>query len=781
MLGRGKGPIRAAMKQATALYLRGALEESVAVVAEARHRALLHDDGLSSDEVAALAEGWELQARVELDRGRLQAALESFSRSEQTLEGFPEHGELRGRICFQVAQQLFDAPNMQPLQSEYEARARALLTGSEKYGFLLEMMPDDSGGEQEPWQIRREKLMKQVEALEAKRGRFLKGVSQQDMHRIVDLHMKLAYLCIEEGDDCTARESFVDIGAMAVTVCKSNIVAFFMAIQIFGHILDRPYLNLSGVLRDVSDMAMRLATSSDSSEYLSDAYFLAALHDREVRRPEGCLTNVLASIWHEQRYQVNESASVLMRAAARHRLDGRRALAADAALELGQTELLAELIEGARLQALADAGKMASSDGDVSDDLLGLLATTGTALADVHPVSVNGRSRIFEAAQTPEGPQPLALEPAIAATGGSSAVYWGSWAALRKYYWTVRSADGSWSAGVADLGPSADALLAANRGLRPTGSNSGAGLFEDYEQELSVDRELGRMVLPQPLADIINVSNFPISLVVAGSFVSDLPLPALVIPGTSDERLVERAVIRMQPPLVLTKNLVSQLRIVRSSTDHLIVKVACLDPSGDLPFSRNFDIPHELLLTSVSKYGVKAAPRRSFPASRKNLIASLQEMRPGEPALFLYSGHVDQNGIVDGPKTSLRLMDSSVSAAELGAVPIPSHVILSACSSSGASGTGAGEWLGLAGSLLRGGAREIVATAWPILDTEFTAHFERNLINRICADGDSAAALRQSQLEALANWRGLRGQPIDPLRSSLPRTWAAFQMIGVTN
>jgi hypothetical protein len=471
-----------------------------------------------------------------------------------------------------------------------------------------------------------------------------------------------------------------------------------------------------------------------------------------------------------------------MRAATKHRLDARRALAADIALELGQAELMAELIEGARLQSLATAGAIVGSDEDENYDLLGLLAATGTSLQDVHPVSVNGRSRIAEAVQMLKGPLPLALEPAIAATGGPGAVYWGSWAALRKCYWAIRSAAGSWSAGAMDLGPSAEALMAAYGALRPAGAYSDNAMFEDYEQELSRNQQLGRMVVPQPLVDIISVSGSPVSLVVAGSLVCDLPLPALVLPGTSDERLIERAVIRVQPPLVLTKDLVSQLRIVRRRTDPLIVRMACLDPAGDLPFSRNFDIPCELLLTSPSKYETaRTSPRWSQPANRANLIAGLQKIRPGEPALFIYSGHVEQKGVVDGPKTSLLLMDSSVSAAELAALPIPSHIVLSACSSSGASGTGAGEWLGLAGSLLRGGAHEIVATSWPIFDTEFTASFERDLITRICADGDSAAALRQGQLEALAGWRDLRGQPIELFQAPLPRTWAAFQMIGVTN
>jgi hypothetical protein len=94
----------------------------------------------------------------------------------------------------------------------------------------------------------------------------------------------------------------------------------------------------------------------------------------------------------------------------------------------------------------------------------------------------------------------------------------------------------------------------------------------------------------------------------------------------------------------------------------------------------------------------------------------------------------------------------------LSGLPIPSHVLLSACSSSGAGGAGAGEWLGLAGSLLRGGARQIVATSRPIPDTKFTAEFEFEIIAGMCASGD-AAALRDSQLKALAEWRSRTWRP----------------------
>jgi hypothetical protein len=469
----------------------------------------------------------------------------------------------------------------------------------------------------------------------------------------------------------------------------------------------------------------------------------------------------------------------MMRGATKHRLDEKRALAAQLAVELGQAELLAELVEGARLQALADTSHTLRLNHEKDYDFGGLLAATEIKLQDVHPVSVNGRSRVVEAVAPSSGPKPLSLETGIARTGGTRATYWGSWVAHRKYYWVTRSPDNSWSAGVVDLGSSFEALRLIDHALHFADEIFATARFDDWEQELLVARELGRLLLPPPLIDALKASSEPLSLVVAGSFICDIPLPALVLPGPSDERLVERAVIRVQPPLVLAENLLMQ-QLAAQGSDDLIVRVACLDPSGDLPHSRNYEIPSEILLTTPAKNDeVVPSPAWSDLANRANLVSALRRMRPGEPGVFVYCGHVDQNGIADGPGTSLVLSDGFVSAAELAMEPIPSHVIVSACSSSGVNGTGAGEWLGLAGHLLKGGARQIVATAWPIPDTDFTTRFERDLAIRVCASGDAASALRQIQLEAIEQWRSRHWKSNETLRAPMPRVWAAFQMIGV--
>jgi hypothetical protein len=498
---------------------------------------------------------------------------------------------------------------------------------------------------------------------------------------------------------------------------------------------------------------------------------------------ESCLQNSLASIWHGQRYQAQDSPSVLMRDATRERLDDKRALAIETSLELGHPEIVAELIEGARLQALAETAQTLLSDRDEEHDFAALLSVTGVPLKEVHPVSVGGRSRVPEAGGRSAGPEPLSLEAAITSVGGSRAVFWSSWLAFKKYYWAIQSPDGTWSAGCKDLSSHADAIVAAVQKFRDGLPDSAT--LDQRDQELLLMRDLGTMVIPLPLAELLEFTSTrvsPVSLVVTGAFVCQLPLPALVIPGTADERLIERTVIRIQPPTVFMEEINS--RPGGNSDDGLIVRLACLDPSGDLPYSRNYKIPAEKLITApTKKEWAKGVPEWREPtwsrlATRSKLIEFLRQGTSGEPGVFVYSGHVQQRGVADGPETSLLLADGPMSAAELSRLPIPSHVLLSACSSSGAAGAGAGEWLGLGGSLLRGGARQVIATSWPILDSAFTARFELGILERMCADGDPAAALRQSQLDALSEWHSHTWRPSETVNAALPWIWAAFQVIG---
>jgi hypothetical protein len=129
------------MARAIALSRFAGIAAALSEVASARKDIPLDGRYLSSDEAAALAEGWEFQAADDLYRGYLKEGLEDLAIAEQILDGRPEHREHRGRICAQIAAQLSaTTPDLRSVKAEYLATARDLLAGSDKYHELLEAL-----------------------------------------------------------------------------------------------------------------------------------------------------------------------------------------------------------------------------------------------------------------------------------------------------------------------------------------------------------------------------------------------------------------------------------------------------------------------------------------------------------------------------------------------------------------------------------------------------------------------------------------------------------------
>jgi MYXO-CTERM domain-containing protein len=157
---------------------------------------------------------------------------------------------------------------------------------------------------------------------------------------------------------------------------------------------------------------------------------------------------------------------------------------------------------------------------------------------------------------------------------------------------------------------------------------------------------------------------------------------------------------------------------------------------------------------------------------------------PSAPGIFYYSGHASYYDVTGGLNAVLELQDEEVigagdwlrlyGEAELKS---PCRAMICACSSAGASGAGGGEWLGLGAALLAAGARQVVATAWPIFDTAFGHRFDTSLVNELREAPDPAAALAAAQRAALSQWRNSRG--MRSREAPLPDIWAAYQCIGL--
>jgi hypothetical protein len=206
-----------------------------------------------------------------------------------------------------------------------------------------------------------------------------------------------------------------------------------------------------------------------------------------------------------------------------------------------------------------------------------------------------------------------------------------------------------------------------------------------------------------------------------------------------------------------------------------------MNPTSDLGHTY-----HPNIQALIELVGDRYAPTTDTRASRENLVASLRRFSPGSDGVFFYSGHAGTLDFSGSLNAALKLCDDEFfTAGELmgvvgsgDATPSPSRVILSACDSSGASGTGAGEWMGLATAFLVSGAQQVIATAWSVYDSSFGGGFEERLVDLVREIDDAAYALTLVQRRALLMWRN--HTPVIPeTQAAYPVIWAAYQCLGV--
>ena len=307
-------------------------------------------------------------------------------------------------------------------------------------------------------------------------------------------------------------------------------------------------------------------------------------------------------------------------------------------------------------------------------------------------------------------------------------------------------------------------------------------------EEEAFSTALGLALIPddlrQALADAI-FDRRPLSVVLAGNFLALLPVALLgfATPERTFVRVLEAAIVRVAPPAVLIDRVGSRDPVATALNP---LHVACVDPRDDLPNSHRPPDGARVVLGGDPD-------KRDGSATLAALAAALAPLRPGQPGLLYYSGHAVNDGLGGDDQDALALAGKDVLSAhalfsEDAPLPMPARVQLSACSSAGATGAGGGEWLGLTAAVLWRGARQVIATNWPIWDTPFTADFDHRLADELQRAADPAAALRELQLEALAQWRlsehDLSDREDDGLPGSaselpFPLIWAAYTCVGV--
>lgn len=504
--------------------------------------------------------------------------------------------------------------------------------------------------------------------------------------------------------------------------------------------------------------AVWLLSIGERRQGLAAAVSAVALHDEVATRSETSVVRMLTG-------RVNDYG---------------RLFALSAAVDEGEAELVAELIESARLQVEPTAGA-------------GLERAHGTSsrVGRLRRVSVGGRSALAG----DRAGEPLALEDCIAAVGGPGAGWWGTWSANERIFWALWLR-GRWSCGTLSVSAGetlTDVLSAAWQRSPLTPATPASEILTGPwcataagEEEFS--HALGEALIPPELRAALTDAIFddrPISLVLAGNLLALLPVALLgfATPEGTFKRILEAAIVRVAPPAVLIDRVCSS---EQQAAELNPLHVACVDPRDDLVNSRQAPDGARIVLGGDRD-------DRDGAATLDALSTALAPLLPGQPGLLYYSGHAVSMGLGGDDQDALALAGNDMLSAHAlfsGAAPLPmpARVLLSACSSAGATGAGGGEWLGLAAAVLWRGARQVIATNWPIWDTPFTADFDHQLARRLQRTGDPAAALRELQLVALAEWRASDHDLSDYVEDGLPYSvrelpfpliWAAYTCVGV--
>ncbi|WP_410648565.1 CHAT domain-containing protein [Amycolatopsis sp. cmx-4-54] len=419
---------------------------------------------------------------------------------------------------------------------------------------------------------------------------------------------------------------------------------------------------------------------------------------------------------------------------------------------------LAELIETARLQ-------FAPRDEE----------TPGTASAPF--IQVRGISRLAASIwyQADENSGCYDLERLAEVVLGRGTWWWSTWSTGSSLYWALVPPDGDVSGGVAEIGPDTD-LGMTLRELRVAapapwpGEVVGDSSFQERMESsvlfgpLPDERELARRLaalLPPRLRDRLSAPGKPVNIALAPAEVlAAVPWAAISV-GLRDVRLTERARLAIAPPAAL---LAAMARRPKHDGDSPL-SLAMLNPGGALGTAK-----YDLITASALQYGLPDGVRtinradqvdldelseilRSLPARSSAIYACHTAPGDGEPL----SAGLQLCPPIDGRPPIVLSANALINSPER--FPVPGRGLVLACDSADLNRTAGGEWLVLGTALLWAGARQLVVTGFPVVDSDV---LDKPLLYHLMTGGDLVDGLREIQMERLREWQESGIEDVSP-------------------
>jgi tetratricopeptide (TPR) repeat protein len=603
-------------------------------------------------------------------------------------------------------------------------------------------------------------------------------------------HGNLACYALADGDIAAAEREATAAEAAFGSGPRSGTQEALLSLQI-AIALERGDIATASQL---SHFAVAVAYSSRSQLEIADAEHNLAVLEAKLDEIDSAITHALRAFNVVDEYRCSMRTMRDRHSLTVSRFEPMLLHALELAHRAARPTLAAELIERARIAGIpvgtfdpaavigefTDNPPPAATAGPLAPDLVSPIEWPG--LLSLHPAAKRGQ------------PVPTDFAALLDSAAGGGTWWWGNWVQRGRLHWAVREPGGAISSGASDV----DArLLELARSLAPVPTEDEARRAKEAASDLSqaetwahlaatarvlagpmvgdvaradvvnavlpallradlgegapVDfaeamERLGHQIIPHPLIDAIDCEPFRL-LVSLAPGLTWLPLPLIGRDTAHGFRhLVEIADVSLFPPWPVAAELA---RTTGQAPRRTSVSIA--DPLGDLRHARRpTAIDAELTLGSGGEPATLERVRAAVTAAELD-------------TLMLYQGHVVLSDPSE-PLSSALLLRGEGGPAQLSAFQLqneagqwqfPHTVFLDGCESTGLWGSV--EWGGLVPALLRSGARQVISTLWPVIDSPTTAAATTDVVAATLQHGNAARAVSAVQRRFLDLWRSAHG------------------------